>query len=64
MTERITAEEVTVDTQVEYHGTRFVTDPAQTLPKIREAAESAVARCTADGREIVMIEVILRVKPQ
>ncbi|WP_197341599.1 hypothetical protein [Ralstonia solanacearum] len=64
MTERITAEEVSVDTKVEYHGTRFVTDPVQTLPKIRKAAEAAVARCKQDGREIVMIEVILRVKPR
>ncbi|MEF2249318.1 hypothetical protein V4D00_02390 [Ralstonia solanacearum] len=53
-----------MDTKVEYHGTSFVTDPVQTLPKIRKAAEAAVARCKQDGREIVMIEVILRVKPR
>lgn len=55
-------EEVYVDPEVAYASFRF-TDGSNCLPKIRAAAESAVAACKAAGRTPKMVEVIIRVEP-
>lgn len=63
MTERIEAEQVFVDPKVVFCATRMVPATPNTMPLIREAAESALKRCTHDNREPVMVEVRIWVKP-
>ena len=52
-----------VDRSVEFHGHRFVTPDSNALTCVREAYNQAARNAHEAGREVVQVEVILRVAP-